>query len=66
MNKCSACPRGGLDLINDDRVVRSLDALFRNDRAAMLAAIVLHGSETFDVDLSELHNDPTTVTFTGR
>jgi transposase len=59
-------PPGGLDLINDDRVGRSLDALFRADRAAMLTAIVVHAIETFDVDLSELHNDSTTVTFTGR
>ena len=59
-------PPGGLDLINDDRVGRSLDALFRTDRAAMLTAIVVHAIETFDVDLSELHNDSTTVTFTGR
>jgi transposase len=59
-------PPGGLDLINDDRIGRSLDALFRTDRAAMLTAIVVHAIETFDDDLSELHNDSTKVTFTGR
>ena len=41
-------PPGGLDLINDDRVGRSLDALFRTDRAAMLTVIVVHAIETFD------------------
>jgi transposase len=32
----------------------------------MMTAIVVHAVRTFDVDLSELHNDSTTVTFAGQ
>lgn len=59
-------PRGGPSLLNDDRVGRCLDSLFRADRAALMTAIVVHAVRTFDVDLRELHNDSTTVTFTGQ
>lgn len=51
---------------NDDRVGRCLDALFRSDRATLMTEIVVHAVEEFDLDLSELHNDSTTVTFTGQ
>ena len=59
-------PPGCSQLLNDDRVGRCLDSLFLADRAAMLTDIVLHAVRVFGVDLSELHNDSTTVTFTGR
>jgi transposase len=59
-------PPGGAQLLNDDRVGRCLDSLFLADRAAMLTEIVVHAVRTFEVDLSELHNDSTTVTFTGQ
>lgn len=59
-------PSGRADLLNDDRVGRGLDYLFRADRAALMTAIVVHAARTFEVDLRELHNDSTTVTFTGQ
>jgi transposase len=59
-------PRGGVRLLNDDRVGRCLDILFSADRAAMMTAMVVHAVRAFDVDLGELHNDSTTVTFTGQ
>jgi transposase len=59
-------PPGNVGILNDDRVGRSLDYLFGADRAALMTAIVVHAVRTFDVDLSELHNDSTTVTFTGQ
>ncbi len=58
-------PEGAARLLNDDRVGRALDALFLADRAALLTDIVVGAVQTFDVDLRELHNDSTTVTFTG-
>lgn len=51
---------------NDDRVGRCLDVLFRSDRASLMTEIVVHAVEEFDLDLTELHNDSTTVTFTGQ
>ncbi|HJW76263.1 MAG TPA: IS1634 family transposase, partial [Thermoleophilia bacterium] len=59
-------PADGGHILNDDRIGRCLDALFMADRAAMLTEIVVHAVRAFDVDLSELHNDSTTVTFTGQ
>jgi len=59
-------PPGSAHLLNDDRVGRCLDYLFLADRATMLTAIVVHAVQTFDVELSEFHNDSTTVTFTGQ
>lgn len=57
---------GSMHIMNDDRVGRCLDSLFLADRAAMMTAIVVHAVRSFEVDLSELHNDSTTVTFTGQ
>jgi len=52
-------------ILNDDRVGRSLDALFDADRASLLTGIVLKVIEEFCVELSRLHNDSTTVTVYG-
>ena len=52
-------------LLNDDRVGRSLDVLFDADRASMLTNIVLEAIDEFSIDLSQLHNDSTTVTVYG-
>jgi transposase len=54
-----------LALLNDDRIGRALDHLHRADRASLLTALVLHAVRAFDIDLAELHQDTTTVTFTG-
>jgi len=53
-------------LLNDDRVGRSLDMLFDADRASMLTNIVLKVIDEFSIDLSQLHNDSTTVTVYGQ
>jgi len=53
-------------LLNDDRVGRSLDVLFDADRASMLTNIVLKVIDGFSIDLSQLHNDSTTVTVYGE
>lgn len=57
---------GAADCLNDDRVGRALDRLFRADRAALLTTIVLRAIEVFDLDTSRVHNDSTTVTLTGQ
>ena len=52
--------------LNDDRIGRALDHLRRADRASLLTALVIHAVNEFEVDLSELHQDTTTVTFSGN
>lgn len=51
--------------LNDDRVGRALDVLFDADRASLLSAVVLRAITTFGVDCSQVHNDSTSITFTG-
>lgn len=53
-------------VLNDDRVGRSLDALFDADRASLLTNLVLKVIEEFSIELSQLHNDSTTVTVCGQ
>jgi hypothetical protein len=54
-------PEPTASAFNDDRVGRCLDALFLANRAALMTEIVTHAVREFDLDLSELHNDSTTV-----
>jgi hypothetical protein len=57
---------GEVELINDDRVGRMLTRLFDADRASLLTRLVLDAIERFGIDCSQLHNDSTSVTVTGR
>jgi hypothetical protein len=57
---------GQARLLNDDRAGRALDHLHRADRASLLTALVLRAVREFDIDLSEQHQDTTTVTFSGE
>jgi hypothetical protein len=42
-----------------------LDRLFDADRASVINQAVLGVIRDFDIDVSQLHNDSTTVTLTG-
>jgi transposase len=53
------------DLLNDDRVGRTLARLFDADRASLLTRLVLDAVETFDIDLTRLHNDSTSLQLSG-
>jgi transposase len=53
-----------IEKINDDRLGRSLDALF-TQRHSILATLALHVAREFDIALSELHYDPTHILFHG-
>jgi transposase len=53
------------ELLNDDRVGRMLSRLFDADRASLLTRLVLDAVETFDIDLSRLHNDSTSIKLSG-
>jgi transposase len=54
-----------LPSLNDDRVGRCLDRLFDADVPTLALAVVAHAVREFAVDLDELHNDSTTITFHG-
>jgi len=56
---------GQATLLNDDRLGRALDHLQRADRASLLTALVQQVVGAFAIDLSEFHQDTTTVTFSG-
>jgi transposase len=55
-----------LALLNDDCLGRALDHLRRADRASLLVALVKGAVTGFAIDLSEHHQDTTTVTFHGN
>jgi len=54
-----------VELLNDDRVGRMLARLFDADRASLLTRLVLDAVERFDIDLDRLHNDSTSIKFSG-
>jgi transposase len=62
---CSDSRAGDAEMLNDDRVGRTLDKLFDADRASLITATVLGVIADFDVATTQLHNDSTTVTVTG-
>ena len=55
-----------VEVLNDDRVGRALEALFDADRASLLTAVVLRAVSEFDVDTSQLHNDSTSISVHGN
>jgi len=57
--------RAQAERLNDDRVGRALDALFDADRASMMTEVVVRAVREFKLDLSQIHNDSTTIPFHG-
>ena len=51
--------------LNDDCVGRCLDRLFDTNYSSMMMALIAHVVKEFDVDLDQLHNDSTTISFFG-
>lgn len=54
-----------LKSLNDDRVGRALDRLFDVNFPEFVMAVTRRAVQEFAIDLSELHNDSTTVKFFG-
>jgi transposase len=52
-------------LINDDRLGRTLDKLFLADRRSIVTRLIVSMAKTFGLDLQRLHNDSTSITFSG-
>jgi transposase len=57
---------GNLKSLSDDRLGRALDRLFEADRAALLTEVVLAVAKRFAVQLTQLHNDSTSIAFCGQ
>ncbi len=55
-----------IEYLNDDRIGRALDKLFCADRASLQTNIVLQAIREFGINVDQLHNDSTTITFTGK
>jgi transposase len=51
--------------MNDDRIGRALERLHKMDTASLKTAIVLRAIKEFEIDVSRVHSDTTTVTFSG-
>jgi transposase len=51
--------------LNDDRLGRCLDALFQADRPTLLLELTRQAVQVFQLRLDELHNDSTTISFSG-
>ena len=54
-----------MDRLNDDRMGRCLDRLFDGLDADLIMTVARHVIEQFHINLDELHNDSTTVSFDG-
>lgn len=53
-------------ILNDDRIGRSLNALFEADRSSLLTDIVLNMVREFNLDTNQFHNDSTSITVHGK
>jgi transposase len=51
---------------NDDRIGRTLDRLFSCSQSALVTDIILQAIRAFGIDLSQFHQDTTSVTFHGK
>ena len=54
-----------IELLNDDRLGRTLDRLFLLDRRTLMTRFVVRVVEVFGLELARLHNDSTSITFSG-
>lgn len=54
------------DHLNDDQLGRSLDQLFLADRGTLLTEIVVNAAQRFDLRMDQLHNDSTSIKFSGQ
>ena len=53
-------------LFSDDRYARALDKLYLVDRASLMTELVLAMVQALQLDLSELHNDSTSIKTCGQ
>ena len=58
-------PDSSADCLSDDVLARALDQLFEADRASLLTVLMVRAIECFQIDTSQIHNDSTSVKFSG-
>lgn len=58
--------RDEIDHLTDDRLGRALACLFDADRGTLLTEVVVRTASEFSLSFDELHNDSTTIRFTGQ
>jgi len=58
-------PPQSLELLNDDRLGRTLDRLFEIDRRSLTTQLVIQMTRLYGVELTRFHNDSTSITFSG-
>jgi transposase len=51
--------------LGDDALGRALDRLFEADRASLLTTLVVQAVRAFDVQTAQIHNDSTSIKFSG-
>jgi hypothetical protein len=51
--------------LGDDALGRALDRLFQADRASLLTGLILQAVQVFKVQTDQIHNDSTSVKFSG-
>jgi len=55
-----------VEALRDDQLGRALDQLFQADRGTLLTDMVVTAGNEFDIRFDELHNDSTSIRFTGQ
>ena len=55
-----------VELLHDDTIGRALDRLFLADRGALFTEVVVRAGQRFGIRLRELHQDTTSIRFTGQ
>jgi transposase len=51
--------------VGDDALGRALDRLFACDRASLMTALVLQALKAFEIQTGQIHNDSTSIKFSG-
>ena len=52
--------------MNDDKIGRALDKLFKLDRSSLKTEILLSAISNYNIDTSTIHNDTTSIKFFGE
>jgi transposase len=59
-------PPDAQEYLNDDRIGRALDKLFRSDFRSLITRIVTIAVDVYDLDMSQIHNDSTAQRLIGQ
>jgi transposase len=55
-----------IEFIYDERVARALDSFYNSRHTEVFFQLALRAIKIFELDCSQIHNDTTTVTFSGK